>query len=583
MHLLKQALETLVRLQIVPRLALGLAAGLVGGSIIYLAGWSLADEMIEKTKSALVRAFKPDLKDMIYAQTMAESLAASQSPAGGAVQVQVLALAQSVNEQAYFNASLTVHVTQALTIAWQNACIERLVLARGREKLFASPPSATPPCTPVPLSSDLATLRVTHQEAENQYQALLSELATAHASAQFDGDPRAEVTAALLSRKATIASLNEVQLALNEALLMIEVNVAAGFETMRNSAVGSQSDLASLRDLLSRLEYLAPTTQAWHRLHGDVLAQDARWIDMKVAAGDSTHDLVVAIAETSTEYRNLGGVEGSLRTYVEEEKANNGAGLAKAEEAVANKYEALGSGIEHTRKLDAILRSTSSLIGTRVVVETNALATLLFGMQIWHLTWGVLGGLVGALLGELLVRVRNMISRRWVHSPADRSEETPPRAYADAIFPLIGLMLAMVVSVRLADSLDGLTDTLIAPLAGMAITGWWGYLVAVLILGLAGTVIGGLCGRFLLPSSSRNTVVHTNIWITGVGGVLAGVVAAIALRWLVGPHDAGTAASDIAAAEAHLFALALIGGLFGSLIGATLIAGGGSRDEHIES
>ena len=73
--IIRRAIERIARLRLIPRLALGSAAGLVGGSVIYLAGWSLADEMVEKTVAALQQAFKPDLKDMIYAQTMAETLA----------------------------------------------------------------------------------------------------------------------------------------------------------------------------------------------------------------------------------------------------------------------------------------------------------------------------------------------------------------------------------------------------------------------------------------------------------------------------------------------------------------------------
>lgn len=568
--------ETIARLRLVPRLAHGLAAGLIGGSIIYLAGWSLADAMIAKTAAALEHALKPDLKDLIYAQTMAESLAGSDSPAGGSVQVQVLSLAESVNERSYFNTSLTAFAAKALAGARANACFERMVLARGREKLFSTPPAPPSACAPKALT-DLAALRAARQAADDKYQALLSQIGAARATAQFEGDPRAEVTAAALSRQATIASFDAGELALNEALATIEGgDIAGGFEIMRNSVVGAQSDLHALEDLFSRLEYLAPQTQAWHQLHHEALADDPRWVDMKVAAGDAAHDLLVARTETSTEYQNLGGVEGSLRAYVEEQKTNNGAELAKAETAAANKSDALTAAAEHTAKLGSILQATSGLVARRVEAERNALATLLFGLQIWHLTWGVLGGLVGALIGEFLVRLRDAFNRRRRRGDT-AAPEAEPRRYADAIFPLVGLMLAMVVSVRLADSLDGLTNTLIGPLAGIAITSWLGYLAAVVILGIVGTAIGGLCGRFLLPSASRDARARTDIWVTGVGGVLAGVVAAVVLRWLVGPHAMGAAASDIAATQAHLFALALIGGVFGSLIGATLIAGGGQH------
>jgi hypothetical protein len=71
-------------------------------------GGSLAGDAVTKTGKALREAYKPGVTELIYAVTMAESLAASDSPMGAETQSQVLALAEAENEREDFSPSLAL-------------------------------------------------------------------------------------------------------------------------------------------------------------------------------------------------------------------------------------------------------------------------------------------------------------------------------------------------------------------------------------------------------------------------------------------------------------------------------------------
>lgn len=111
------------------RLLRGAIAGSTGVFIIYLIALALATDSRTKTGRALRDAYKPGVTNLIYAQTMAESLAAAEGPAGGPVQTRVLALAEALNEREEFSAALAADEIEGIGMALEDACLERRILA----------------------------------------------------------------------------------------------------------------------------------------------------------------------------------------------------------------------------------------------------------------------------------------------------------------------------------------------------------------------------------------------------------------------------------------------------------------------
>jgi hypothetical protein len=344
----------------------------------------------------------PGVTNLIYAQTMAESLATAEGPAGGPVQTRVLALAEALNEQEEFNAALAAHEIEGIGMALEDACLERRILIVSFVFITGTP-QPKPSCRGMDAEKDPEKLDAERLATQEQYQSLLSQIAEARVSAQFEGDPRAETTAATLSSRATIEAFKVGRLQLTEALIMAEkTDIEQALEATRQYAVSSQSDLNELEKGVSDLEYIVPHSQDWHERHHDEIAEDPLWTDLKVSAGDVTRDLSFAKDATGKEYRHLGGVEGSIRLFIEEQRQDRGQVLAQAQEAVVIKEQHLASASANAQRLQTLLLSGNKLTSARVEAESSALQTLLFTVQVWHLTWGVLACLVGALLGEYL-------------------------------------------------------------------------------------------------------------------------------------------------------------------------------------
>lgn len=140
-------------------------------------------------------------------------------------------------------------------------------------------------------------------------------------SAQFEGDPRAETTVATLSSRATIEAFKVGRLQLTEALIFAEKgDIERALEATRQYAVSLPSDLNELEKRVSDLEYIVPHSQDWHERHHDEIAADPLWNDLKVSAGDVTRHLAFAKDATGKEYTHPGGVEGSIRLFITEQR-----------------------------------------------------------------------------------------------------------------------------------------------------------------------------------------------------------------------------------------------------------------------
>ncbi|MBI3676490.1 MAG: hypothetical protein HY243_07715 [Proteobacteria bacterium] len=563
------------RLRILRRLLVGVSAGMVGGTLIYLAGWWLADGLTKKVELALNSPHVPGLTSIMSAQVTLESLAGAGSAVSSPAQVRVMGLAESVGEQHYFRPEPASFAVEVLELATNNACLQSLIATLSLQKIGVAAQPAPTPCPHATVPGDPAKLAALQAQLENEYQATLSELVSARQSDPLAGLQPLGTQSEEPNRQALMMNLVLGQVMLTRSQWAAKNgDIVSALELSRDYAISEQSNIKDFEDTFLGLEYMAATLVDWHNARHEGEGQDSRWLDLKVSAGDLTHDIDLATEDFTAQYRHGGGVEGSIRVFVQEQQEQHGADLVQSRDASLALEQHLRSAIVHAQAIRRMLLSVQPLTQRRVADQQSMLKSLEFGLQIWHLTWGVLAGLIGALLGELMVRTRHWIAHARASSRGQKSR-VHVRLYSDAIFPLAGLMLAMLVSVRLTDGLDELTESIVSPLAALAANSWLGYLASVLALGALGTLIGGLAGRFLVPASSRGMIAETDVWLTGTGGVLAGVVVAIGLRWLVGPDPQSTSATpDVLSMQAFLFALALIGGLFGSLIGATLISGG---------
>lgn len=562
-------LQMVSRFRFLRGIHLGILGGMTGVIVIYLIGWTLAADSTSKTKRALGDAYKPGIAELIYAQAMAESLTAAEGPAGGPVQTRVLALAEALNERENFSPDLASYEIGALQLAADNACLEHRILGVGIANILGS---AQPDlsCPDIAKETDLEKVETERLAAEQQYQSLLSQIAEARASAQFDGDPRAETTAARMTKQATIEAFKVGRLQLTEALIFADRGeLVRALEMTRGYAVSSQSDLKGLEQLVSELEYLVPHSQNWHERHHEEIAKDGAWTDLKVSAGDVTRDLAFATDLTGKEYRHLGGVEGSVRLYLEEQRHEKGQALGQAQQAVLAKQQHLASASAAAKQLQELLLTASTLTSARVDAQANSLRALLFTVQLWHLTWGLLAGLAGALLGEGIGRIQRLISRVKITWHGASRPHAVLSGRSTAIFQLVGLLLGTLVSIRIGDRLDELTSFMV----DAATQRWYAYLGFIVILGAIASLIGGAAGNVLISEPAGRHFVKRDVYVTGAGGVLSGITTALVLdHLLAGKNVVGQSLVSDSSLQAQLLALALVGGVFGSLIGARLLA-----------
>lgn len=562
-------LQMVSRSRFLGGLHLGIFAGMTGAIVIYMIGWTLAEDSTSKTKRALSDAYKPGIAELIYAQAMAESLTAAEGPAGGPVQTRVLALAEALNEREDFSADLASYELGALQMAAGNACLEHRILAVGIAKMTGSA-QPDPSCPDIAKETDLEKLETERLTAEQQYQSLLSQIAEARASAQFEGDPRAETTAAGMTRQATIDAFKVGRLQLTEALIFAHRGeLVSALEMTRGYAVSSQSDLDTLERAVSQLEYLVPHAQNWHERHHEETAPDGAWTDVKVSAGDVTRDLAFAKDLTGQEYRHLGGVEGSVRLYLDEQRQQKGQALGQARQAVLAKQQHLDSASATAKQLQKLLLSTSTLTSALVEAQATSLRALLFTVQLWHLTWGLLAGLAGALLGEGIGQMQRLISRVKITRQGTSRPHAVLSSRSTAIFQLVGLLVGTLVSIRIGDRLDELTSLMV----DVATQRWYAYMGFILILGAIASLVGGVAGNVLISEPAGRHFVKRDLYLTGAGGVLSGITAAIVLdQLLAGKNMSGQFLVRDSSLQAQLLALALVGGVFGSLIGARRLA-----------
>jgi hypothetical protein len=556
------------RLRFLRGIHLGIFGGITGVILIYLIGWTLAEDSTSKTKRALSDAYKPGIAELIYAQAMAESLTAAEGPAGGPVQTRVLALAEALNERENFSPDLASYEIEAIQLAADNACLEHRILGVGIANILGSA-QPDPSCPDIAKETDLEKVETERLAAEQQYQGILSQIAQARASAQFDGDPRAETTAARMTKQATIAAFKGGRLQLTAALIFADRGeLVKALEMTRGYAVSSQSDLKGLEQLVSQLEYLVPHSQNWHERHHEEIAQDGAWTDLKVSAGDVTRDLAFATDLTGKEYRNLGGVEGSVRLYLEEQRQGKGQALGQAQQFVLAKEQHLASASATAKQLRELLLSASTLTSARIDAQENSLRALLFSVQLWHLTWGLLAGLAGGLLGEGIGRIQRLIS--GVKIPWHRTSR--PHAVlsnrSTATFQLVGLLVGTLVSIRVGDRLDELTSFIV----NAATQRWYAYFGFIVILGATASLIGSAAGNVLISEPAGRHIVRKDGYVTGAGGVLFGITTALLLdHLLAGKNIVGQSLDSDSSVQGQLLALALVGGVFGSLIGARLL------------
>jgi hypothetical protein len=550
--------------------------GFLGGGmavvVIYLLAGAIGRDLTMKTEHALRDAYKPGISELIYAQTMARSLEASDNPGGSPMQTLVLGLAEAMKEAEDFNVELAEYEVQSIGMASQNACIEERVLATSLENLTFTPQEKGE-CSLDLNEFDEGKLQSEVAKAEAETESLRRDLAEAHVQAQFEGDPGAERTVASISKKETLLSLKKGRLELAGALILVERGeTQKALEIARDYAVSSQGQLQALEDLVYRLAYIVPQSQAWH-LHedqSDNIAKMDIWTDLKVSASNVSQNLAFAVEADGDEYHHLGGVEGSIRLYVEQLDAKKSE-LIRAEQAVAKKQQSLVSASGNVSRLREILSSSNPLSLARVQARSKSLLGVLLNVQVWHLVWGIFAGLVGSILGEYLGRIRKLMRQitarvgwtRLLHLSEDSAH---PKEHD--ILPILGLILGTLVGIRLGDHLESLTGLLI----GLAARGWLFLLVSYVVLASVAIIVGGFAGRSLIPRSSRQRITRARIYASGGSGALAGLLI-FTLTKLLPMTNFFAGEQSRASFESSALALSLVGGLFGSLIGSALPAG----------
>ena len=142
----------------------GGVSGLAGVIVVYLVAWSLASDAVTKTSKALGDAYKPGVTELIYAVTMAESLAASDSPTAGETQSEVLSLAEAQKEREDFSAAVGQFELRGIRLLFENSELEKQILQmiQGHEDL----PNQTN-------DEELAKLDRAVKASEKAYQELL--------------------------------------------------------------------------------------------------------------------------------------------------------------------------------------------------------------------------------------------------------------------------------------------------------------------------------------------------------------------------------------------------------------------------
>ncbi len=550
----------------------GLLGGAVAAIVIYLLAATIGRDLTMKTERALRDAYKPGISELIYAQTMARSLEASDNPGGSRIQTLVLGLAEAMKEAEDFSVELAAHEIQSIGMASQNACIEERVLATSLENLTLLPQEKSE-CSLDQNEFDEGKLQSEVAKAEGEAESLRRDLAEAHVQEQFEGDPSAERTIASISKKDTLLSLKKGRLELAEALILVQKGeTQKALEVTRDYAVTSQGQLKALEDLVYHLAYIVPHSQAWHvrEDQSDSIAKMDIWTDLKVCASDVSQNLAFAVAADGDEYHHLGGVEGSIRLYIEQLDAKKSE-LSRAEQAVAKKQQALVSASGNVSRLREILSSSNQLLSARVQAQSKSLSGVLVNVQVWHLVWGVFAGLVGSILGEYLGRISKRMRQfavrvgwaRLRHLSEDRAHPKEP-----GLLPILGLILGTLVGIRLGDQLESLTALLIE----LAARRWPFFLVSYVVLAIVAIIVGGFAGHSVIPRSLKQRITRASIYASGSGGVLAGLLIFTVTK-LLPMTNYFTGEQSRTSFESGVLALSLVGGLFGSLIGSALPAG----------
>jgi hypothetical protein len=449
---------------------------------------------------------------------------------------------------------------EGIRLLFENAEFEKRVLetVQGQDDLSNQPDD-----------QELAKLEQEREVAEDEAQALFAQIAGQQVKATFEGDPRAEVESAKVQKRAIIAGLNWGNKSLIKGVALAERGrVVEALDLVRQYAVSLQSDAEALEELSSKLAYTVAHSQAWHERRSDEAAKDSLWTDAKVSASELGQEFAFVVRQIGDEYHNLGGVEGSISAYWKKQRTEAWDELKRAQQAVVSKQEHLTTARKNSEELEKQLTRLDRLTGLRIAEHTEGLKRLLLNNQLWHLTWGVFAGLVGALLCELIniERVRRLRTFLWgigrrirTETPAKESEN---RHHPNAIFSMVGLMLGAVLSIKLGDRLEEFSSHLV----DIATRNLFGFALFLLFMGLIGTLTGGFGARLLTPKPLHHALAKPRVSVIGVGGFVGGLLGAVVLTWVSRGHHI---VSD--SAQAVCLALALLGGLFGALIGTTLL------------
>ena len=530
--------------------------GLVGAAIVYTIAWVLADDAASRTQRALSAAYKPGLSELIYAQAMAESLANSDNPAGDQVQNQVFALAEVMKEREEFDAGLAYYAARGIGTALKTVCLEDRVLRLSLVLLTATR-EHVPACKGEVYSADLRAAETRRDALEGDAEKLRSDMAMASVAADDEGYPEAETRRRSLAWQESLVALSSGHAQLNEAVILVdEGNLREALELMRSYDVSSQSDLKMIEEESSNLETVIPQTQNWHERHHDPLANHPIWTELKLTADDMTRHLEFVSSYISTQYRNLGGVEGSISTYLEDQRKNHGRELLACRKATLAKDEELGLALSSATTLRTQLLTANWVAASRVDSKRSALQALLLVLQTWHLTWGIVAGLVTALLSDWVARVYRLVSKAKIQSRLN------------PVVLIVGFMAGTIVSVRLGDRLDELT----AVIASVALAAWWKYCVSILLAVLLSSILGYLGGFLIAPESTKPTGSRPGLWFNGGGGALGALTIGFVLNYIGSMHYALGLSASADFGFSQLLALTAIGAAAGAIMGPQLAA-----------